>query len=244
MTYLSIVIPCYNEQESLPELINKIAYIQEYKDIEFVLVDNGSTDQSHEIISKACTEYSNMRLVTVIKNQGYGYGIKKGVKHCQGCFVGWTHADSQVDPTEVLTAYQWLKKNCFTQDVFVKGIREKKNRTIAERLLTNIMGKWSSHMLGVKMVDINGQPNIYPVGFKDVILRAPNDVMIETYCYYKALKLGLIEKRFKVQFGKRKYGKSRLLCGLSARIRTIKRTMTFVKALRVESEKNEASDAV
>ena len=233
MVKLSIVIPCYNEQDSLPEVIEKIGKLQSYEDIEFVLVENGSTDKSKEIISQAISTYSNIRMVTVLNNKGYGYGIKMGVITCQGQFVGWTHADLQVDPTDILTAYHELKENNFAQDTFLKGIREKCNRTMTERILTWLMGKWLSRTLGVKMYDINGQPNIYPSVLKKMIIKAPNDVMIEAYSYYMALKLGLTEKRFKVKLEKRKFGNSRLLPGFKARIRTIKRTIMYTRKLRV-----------
>lgn len=235
MINLSIVIPCYNEQENLPILIQRIGEMKIYNDIEFVLVENGSDDGSKEIIQKAVASCSNLRMVEVEKNQGYGYGIKKGIESCKSSFIGWTHADLQVNLKDVLSAYLQLSNTNFEQNQFFKGIRKKENRTKTERFLTGAMGKILSLILGKKMNDINGQPNIYPFIFKDTILQAPNDVNIEIFCYHMALEMSLQENRYYVSFDKRQYGKSKLLPSFKSRVRTIYNTLRYAISLRKQS---------
>ena len=76
---LSIVIPCYNEQENLEKLFSKLqSLIKTYsdEDIELVLVDNGSTDNSNKIIKDSDLFLNKqVKLVEIKKNIGYGNGV-------------------------------------------------------------------------------------------------------------------------------------------------------------------------
>ena len=228
---LSIVIPCYNEEGNIGILRGRIAELQEFHDIEFVLVDNGSSDGTSAMIDEAAAKYENIRKAVVVKNKGYGYGIKHGISECSGDYIGWTHADAQVDPRDVLKAYECIRENS-SQKIFYKGNRETAQRSLSERFLTFMMGKIVSHILGVRMLDINGQPNVYPNEMRDTILNAPDDVMIEIYCYYMALKQGLKEERGTVMFGKRNAGMSKLAPSLRARLKTGIATIKYSMRLK------------
>ena len=81
---LSIVIPCYNEKDNLPLLFDGFGRaIKDCGLIEVVLVDNGSTDGSAEVIQKLLPRYPFARTLRVEINQGYGYGILQGLASCQ-----------------------------------------------------------------------------------------------------------------------------------------------------------------
>jgi hypothetical protein len=49
-------------------------------------------------------------------NQGYGFGILSGLKECTGEFLGWTHADMQTDPKDLLKAFNIIKENNFAKE--------------------------------------------------------------------------------------------------------------------------------
>src|SRR5258706_4938132 len=78
---LSIVLPCYNEAQNLPILLQR--YRESWEDLpaELVMVDNGSTDNTPEILQRlsACSEYPFARSIRVPKNRGYGYGVMAGL---------------------------------------------------------------------------------------------------------------------------------------------------------------------
>ena len=80
---LSVVIPCYNEKENLPLLLERFSQVIT-EDITVVLVDNGSTDGSAEVFRALLPDRPFARLVMVEVNQGYGYGILQGLRSC-----GW-----------------------------------------------------------------------------------------------------------------------------------------------------------
>ena len=90
---LSIVVPCYNEKENLPLLLERFNEVIKGRDMEVILVDNGSSDGSAHVLKELLPRYSFARTVAVSVNQGYGYGILQGLKECRGEDIGWTHAD-------------------------------------------------------------------------------------------------------------------------------------------------------
>ena len=232
MVRISVVIPCYNESENLPALFEGIKTFQQDKDVEFILVENGSIDNSRELMREYAKGNPNVKIVEIDVNQGYGYGIKQGIKESHGDFIAWTHADSQIDIHEISKAKAALSKAEWSQDVFYKGIRNPKDRTWMERMLTSLMGFWVSKILRKKMRDINGQPNVYPQKIKALLLNSPNDVLIEVYCYYEALTHNLTEKRSFVTMNSRLYGKSRLLPNFKSKIRASINVIKYVWALR------------
>ena len=76
---MSLVIPCYNEARNLPLLVARLRETFVRDDIEAILVDNGSTDDSPAVLDALLRSPSRIRSVRVEKNQGYGFGILAGL---------------------------------------------------------------------------------------------------------------------------------------------------------------------
>lgn len=62
---LSIVVPCYNEEENIPLLLERFDEVVQGKDMEVILVDNGSTDDSARVLEELLPRYAFARTVTV-----------------------------------------------------------------------------------------------------------------------------------------------------------------------------------
>ena len=111
---LSLIIPCFNEQENLKKLLKKLnSLLGTYSNekIELVLVDNGSTDSSREIIKKSDLYLNNkINLVKIDNNIGYGNGVYNGIKSSKGDFIAWFHADLQTNPSDVINIFELSKK--------------------------------------------------------------------------------------------------------------------------------------
>ena len=121
MTKLSIIIPCFNEAKNIPALIKKIDPIID-ENIEVILVDNGSTDKTGEIIElELLNRNSVLKSISVSKNIGYGNGIMRGVKEAKGEIIAWTHADGQTPLIDVITSYQIFCR-CQENIDLIKGI--------------------------------------------------------------------------------------------------------------------------
>ena len=80
MLKMSLIIPCYNESKNLPLLLSKCKEINsKEKNIEIIIVDNGSTDETSTVLDEMA---SNLPFITRVKveiNQGYGHGILAGL---------------------------------------------------------------------------------------------------------------------------------------------------------------------
>ena len=77
MIKYSLVIPFYNEEKNIDKVINILIQIKKIKTIEFILVNNGSTDNSEKIFKRKFNKLNKKYLNNKInKNIGYGYGIK------------------------------------------------------------------------------------------------------------------------------------------------------------------------
>ena len=116
----SLVIPCFNEAENILPLIDKLKNnILKKKKIEVILVNNGSTDNTLSILKDQEKKFSNIVIVNIKTNIGYGNGIISGLKKSTGNIVGWTHADLQTDPNDFLIGIDLFKERTFKSVSFM-----------------------------------------------------------------------------------------------------------------------------
>jgi len=229
---LSIVVPCYNEEKNIPLILEKFNEVIDRDDIEVLLVNNGSTDNSKEIMNKLVPNFNFARVVTVENNQGYGFGITSGLKESQGEFIGYTHADMQTDPADVLKALDIIKKQDNPKNCYVKG--DRKGRAGIDQFFTMGMSTFETIYLGKKLWDINAQPNIFHRSFFEKLTNIPKDFSLDLYFLYTAQKQGLEVIRFDVIFPERIYGESSWNTGFSSKWKFIKRTLDFSFKLKKE----------
>ena len=203
---LSIVVPCYNEAENIPLILERFSEVIKRTDVEVVLVDNGSTDNSAQVLEKLLPNYCFARTTKVEVNQGYGYGIIQGLKVCIGDFIGWTHADMQTDPADLIKALEIIEKNGNDKNLYVKGNR--KGRPAFDQFFTSGMSLFETVYMGVKLYDVNAQPNVFSREFFESWQNPPKDFALDLYVLYMAQKAGLKIERFDVVFPERLHGES------------------------------------
>jgi glycosyltransferase involved in cell wall biosynthesis len=200
----SLVIPCYNEAANLPLLLVRCKELKRHSDIEVILVDNGSTDNSQEVLLGLLPQYPGCRSVRVQKNRGYGFGILEGFRAARGEILGWTHADMQTDPQDTLRGLELFEK--YGLGIFVKGKRY--GRPLGDVALTTGMSVFETLLFGKLMCDINAQPTMFSRTFFDAWIDPPYDDSLDLYAYYQARCKSLKIHRFPVKFSKRAYGVS------------------------------------
>lgn len=227
---LSLVIPCYNEEKNIPLIMEKFKEELNRTDLEIILVDNGSIDNSSKIIKDYSRKYGAVKMVYVKKNIGYGFGIFSGLKEAKGEFVGWTHADLQTDPLDIFKAYEIIQKQKNPEKTFVKGKRY--GRTIFDMFFTFGMSMFETITLGKIMYDINAQPNFFHKSFLELLKNPPNDFSFDLYAYYLAKKNNYKVIRFPVFFGKRIHGESKSGADFNQKKKLIKRTINFTFELK------------
>lgn len=236
---LSIVVPCYNEEKNIELILNRFSDVitqnsdaNESKLIEVILVNNGSTDNSKDVFEELIPKYEFARLVTIDVNQGYGFGIVSGLKEADGEFIGYTHADMQTDPADVITALNIIEKQDRPENCYVKG--DRKGRPFFDQFFTIGMSFFETIFLGKKLWDINAQPNIFHKSFFKSLTYTPKDFSLDLYLLYVAQKRGLKVIRFNVLFPERLHGSSSWNTGLAAKWKFIKRTLEFSVKLKKE----------
>ena len=119
----SVVVPCYNEEKNLDRLMERFDPIQKKlfsmnKELELILVENGSSDNSHDKIETIEQNHTYVKEVRVKVNQGYGYGILQGLAVCTGEFLFWIHADLQLPPEAILDMIAILDKSDDPEKIF------------------------------------------------------------------------------------------------------------------------------
>ena len=228
---LSIVIPCYNEEGNLPLVVGRLRQlVGTRKDIEIILVDNGSKDASAAVLAREITAADPIRVATVPVNKGYGNGILCGLSEASGDVLAWTHADMQTDPADVLTAFELFKAQ--SGDVVIKGRRQ--NRRALETFFTYGMQLVASAALGVVLDDVNAQPKLFCRSFyeKHIQGRAPLDFSLDLFLLYQAKTSGIPILTVPVVFAPRLHGEAKGGGSWKTRIKLVRRTFAYIFELR------------
>ena len=152
MPRVSVIIPCYNEALNLPELISQLESLTKQNNVEFILVNNGSTDDTLNVLARYIIPY--IHVVNLESNAGYGGGIKAGLELAQGEFIGWIHADLQYSIVDSLSII-----NDLGEEKFLKGKRY--GRTFLQSAISMAMSFFESILFGKCLYEINAQPTIF-----------------------------------------------------------------------------------
>ena len=87
---ISLVISCFNEEGNINKLVDRCKKILEIKNSELILVNNGSNDNTKNIIQKHANENQKIKLVDIEKNIGFGNGIWEGFKKAKYSILAWS----------------------------------------------------------------------------------------------------------------------------------------------------------
>lgn len=152
---ISIVIPLFNEEESLPELMAWIKRVmgKEGFTYEVIFVDDGSKDDSWDIIKKLKSEYKEVRGIRFRRNYGKSAALNTGFQECNGKVVITMDADLQDSPEEIPGLYKMI-----TQDGFdlVSGWKQKRFDNAFTKNIPSKLYNWSNRKIsGIKLHDMN-----------------------------------------------------------------------------------------
>ena len=225
-TSCTVIIPCYNESENIPQLLSELKQVVEATSLEFVLVDNGSTDNTKELLLSHRLE--RVGVLSLNTNAGYGGGILAGIQSANSKLVGWMHADLQTPPTELIRFDSLLGEYSF-----VKGRRN--GRPLGDRMFTFFMSvvqlilwqRWAS--------DINGQPTIVERGWMSSLSEPPTDFSLDLHVMLIAGQHGKKFEGVLVPFGTRHAGASKWNSGLRSRLNFAVRVARYSFKLRIDS---------
>ena len=227
---LSLTIPCYNESKNLPYLLGELSKEIKRNDIEIVLVDNGSTDDTQDVLNQLLPDFSFVRCIRIKKNIGYGHGIFTGLKSSNGEFIGWTHGDLQTGAKDIVKALEILEQLPYKEKAYIKGCRV--GRPVLDNVFSLGMGLFASLILRRWFFEINAQPNLFHRSMLLNLPTPPTDFSFDLFFYYMAKTLGYKIRRFDVVFKDRLFGVSDWNTDAHSRLRFIRRTALYTWSLR------------
>ena len=151
---ISIVIPLYNEYESLPELTRWIDEVMKKNDFlyEVVYVDDGSTDTSWSVIEELKEQYAQIRAIKFRRNYGKSAGLNRGFDACKGDIVITMDADLQDSPEEIPELVRMITEDGFD---LVSGWKKKRFDPITKTVPTKLYNWAARKMSGIYLHDFN-----------------------------------------------------------------------------------------
>src|SRR3989338_8386513 len=203
--YLSVVIPVFNEEESLPHLADRLhKSLQELnKKYEVILVDDGSTDSSKTVLREICRNFPYFKAIRFRRNFGQTAAIAAGLDHAKGEIIITLDADLQNDPEDIPNLLSRLNEG---YDV-VSGWRKNRKDTFLTRKLPSFIANWLiGYATGTKLHDYGCTLKAYKTEvIKDVSLYG------ELHRFIPALASleGAIVTEMPVNHHERKFGKSK-----------------------------------
>lgn len=215
---LSIVIALYNEQESLPELLERIRNVLQKPLIpteealpryEVLFVDDGSTDESWDFIAQEAEADKRVRGIRFRRNYGKSAALYCGFKAAEGKVVITMDADLQDDPAEIPALYRMVIEEGY--DLVSGWKKKRKDRVLTKNIPSRIYNATARAVTGIKLHDMNCGLKAYR---KEVVKNIEVYGEMHRYIPYLAKEAGFTKIGEKpVVHARRKYGKSKF--GLS-----------------------------
>ena len=204
---LSIIIPFYNEAESLPELVKWIHEVlsKEGLSYEILMIDDGSTDASWEAVRTLSAEYPEIRGLSFRRNYGKSAALYEGFAMAEGDVVFTMDADLQDSPEEIPEMYRMIVEDGY--DLVSGWKKHRKDNALTKNLPSKLYNWTARKVTGVKLHDMN-------CGLKAYRKAVVKDIEVygemHRYIPYLAKNEGYTKIGEKpVHHQKRKYGKSK-----------------------------------
>lgn len=204
---ISVVIPLYNEEESLPELFAWIARVMSENKFsyEVIFINDGSTDKSWDVIKSLSEEHECVKGIKFRRNYGKSPALYCGFKEAQGDVVITMDADLQDSPDEIPELYRMITKDEYD---LVSGYKQKRYDPLSKTIPTKLFNATARKISGIKNLhDFNCGLKAYR---NEVVKNIEVYGDMHRYIPYLAKNAGYTKiGEHVVQHQARKYGKSK-----------------------------------
>lgn len=213
---ISVVIPLYNEEESLPELQTWIDRVMREHgfDYEAIYVDDGSTDGSWQVINSLREKYPQVRGISFRRNYGKSPALNVGFAKAQGNVVITMDADLQDSPDEIPELYRMITEDGYD---LVSGYKKKRYDPLSKTIPTKLFNATARRVSGIKNLhDFNCGLKAYK---QKVVKHIELGADMHRYIPYLAKLAGFGKIGEKVvhhqarKYGKTKFGLDRFVNG-------------------------------
>ena len=204
---ISVIVPLFNEAESLPELAAWIQRVMKENNFsyEIIFINDGSTDNSWDVIEELSKKDSNIHGIKFRRNYGKSPALYCGFERAQGDVVITMDADLQDSPDEIPTLYRMVKEEGYD---LVSGYKKKRYDPLSKTIPTKLFNATARKVSGIKNLhDFNCGLKSYR---KDVVKDIEVYGDMHRYIPYLAKNAGYTKiGEHVVQHQARKYGKSK-----------------------------------
>ena len=213
--FLTVVVPVYNEEESLPHLCSQLYPVLESleKTFEVIFVDDGSTDGSFETLKSLSSKYLNFRAVRFRRNCRKASALSTGCKEANGELVVTMDADLQDDPQEIPRLIDALSVK---YDV-VSGWKKKRHDPLSKIIPSRLFNFITSLVSGIRLHDFNCGLKIYRRDVcEDVLPYLYGELyrFLPAIAHWEGYRVGEIPvQHHPRKYGYSKFGTKRLLNG-------------------------------
>lgn len=200
----SIVIPVFNEKETLDNLVNSIREVCAAHSIpyEIVFVDDGSTDGSKEVIRTLAESHHEVHAVLLRRNFGKSLALHEGVQFAKGKYIMTMDADLQDMPSEIPKFFEVMKQG---YDV-VSGWKKDRKDPLEKRLPSRFFNFITSKLAGISLHDFNCGFKLYKrEAVKDLPLYGEFHRFLPVFSFWRGYAIGEVQ----IQHSPRRYGKSK-----------------------------------
>lgn len=205
---LSIIIPIYNEQESLDSLFKELSDIfANQSETEIIFINDGSTDQTLSILENKIKDYSTWKIIDLYRNYGKSVALQAGFDNALGEIIATMDADLQDNPNEIYKLIDELNKG---YDI-VSGWKKNRKDPLEKKIASKVFNFFVRIFSGLKIHDSN-------CGIK-VFTREVTDTLTLYGGRHRYIPLLAHQKKFLIseivvdhrerEFGTSKYGAKR-----------------------------------
>ena len=151
---ISVVVPLYNEEESLPELVQWIDRVANENSLsyEIILIDDGSTDRSWSVVEELKREYAQIKGISFLRNYGKSAALYEGFKMAEGEVVFTMDADLQDSPDEIPEMCRMILEDGYD---LVSGWKKRRYDPIGKRWPSKFFNLTARVVSGIKLHDFN-----------------------------------------------------------------------------------------
>ncbi|MCH7679188.1 glycosyltransferase family 2 protein [candidate division KSB1 bacterium] len=210
---ISVVVPLFNEEESLVELYEQLskAVCSLEKPIEFLFVDDGSTDGSMQVLTELHKKDPQVRVVQFRRNYGKSAALGLGFKEARGELIVTLDADLQDEPHEIPKLVKKLEEGFD----LVSGWKKIRNDPFIKKNTSKLFNFVTRKMTGLRIHDMNCGLKVYRREVTDTVnVYGQLHRFLPVLAQWQGFKVGeVVVKHSPRKYGKTKFGASRFIAG-------------------------------
>ncbi len=211
---ISVIVPVYNEERSLPTLVERLVKTFETNNIDgkVIVVSDGSEDETRKVALELAQNHRNLRILSHKTRKGKSAALHTGFMNASGDILAMIDADLQYAPEDLPKLVEKIRQG---YDV-VNGWRKHRHDSIFKKIASSVYNRISRISFGLRLHDFNSGLKMFKREvIQDLNLRKGQHRFILHLAHHEGYRVGEVEiQHFRRRHGKTKFGTSRMFWGL------------------------------